>query len=191
MGRVERESSIFAVKLAPPSLEPSLTWSTYCVDLVFYLCKSKFLMAHPFIIDGHGVFVGFAGRELEVREQGSVVERIPLKHISQLLIRGRGIGLSSAVVAACGEYTIPIMFFDTLNRPLVDHAMFGFVHRQQRNLQDGQGRLRRAVVQRFRMHWKRVMRRPEPWTRKITPLDELVKQEIRYFAGVIHAYKNS
>lgn len=70
------------------------------------------------IIDEFGSFVAKHQGRLRVTCQGVQRQEAPLLHLETVLITGRGVSLSSDVVAACAEEGIPIHFLTARGQPV-------------------------------------------------------------------------
>ncbi len=70
------------------------------------------------IVDEFGSFVAKKSGRLVVTCQGEKRVEAPLIHLQTVLITGKGVSLSSDVVAACVEQGIPIHFLDSRGRPV-------------------------------------------------------------------------
>lgn len=70
------------------------------------------------IIDEFGSFVAKHQGRLRVTCQGEKRLDAPIMHLETVLITGRGVSLSSDVVAACTEEGIPIHFLDSRGKPV-------------------------------------------------------------------------
>lgn len=62
------------------------------------------------VVDGPGLFVGKHSERLRVTYQREVLQEAPLFDLEHVLIVGRGISLSSDVVAVCVEHGIALDF---------------------------------------------------------------------------------
>lgn len=69
------------------------------------------------VVDQHGAFVSKHSGRLRVTKKNEKLAEAPLIHLEQVLLTGRGIGLSADAVEACCEVGIPIHFLDTRGRP--------------------------------------------------------------------------
>ena len=70
------------------------------------------------IVDEFGSFVAKKSGRLRVTCQGKKRSEAPLMHLETVLITGRGVSLSSDVVAACAEEGVPIHFLDSRGKPV-------------------------------------------------------------------------
>lgn len=97
-----------------------------------------------------------------------------LKHVVAL-----GIDPTREVYHHRQEATFPFLY-DLMEpfRPLADHAVFTFVHRQKRSLHGKEAVLRPAILRRFRAHWTKVMQCPQPWSHSSQTLDQLIQRFI-------------
>jgi len=69
------------------------------------------------VVDGPGLYVGKHSERLRVSQQKETVQETPLLDLEHLLIVGRGVSLSSDVVAVCAEHGIPIDFLSEREEP--------------------------------------------------------------------------
>lgn len=69
------------------------------------------------VVDGYGAFVGKYQGRLRVSVKGKTQNEAPLMHLQRILITGRGVSLSSDVIAACCLEGIPVHFLDSRGRP--------------------------------------------------------------------------
>lgn len=69
------------------------------------------------IIDAYGAFVGKHRGRLYVTVKGGKQAEAPLMHLQRVIVTGRGVSLSSDVIAACCREGIPIHFLDSRGRP--------------------------------------------------------------------------
>ena len=69
------------------------------------------------IVDQYGAFVGKHSGRLRVTKDKVKLAEAPLLHLEQVLVTGRGIGLSADAVRACCTTGIPIYFIDSRGRP--------------------------------------------------------------------------
>jgi CRISPR-associated protein Cas1 len=70
------------------------------------------------IVDEFGSFIAKHQGRLRVTCQGEKRLDAPLMHLETVLVTGRGVSLSSDVVAACAEAGIPIHFLSSRGEPL-------------------------------------------------------------------------
>ncbi len=70
------------------------------------------------IVDEFGSFVAKHQGRLRVTCQGEKRLDAPIMHLETVLVTGRGVSLSSDVVAACAEEGIPIHFLDSRGQPV-------------------------------------------------------------------------
>ncbi len=70
------------------------------------------------IVDEFGSFVAKHQGRLRVTCQGEKRLDAPIMHLETVLVTGRGVSLSSDVVAACAEEGIPIHFLDSRGHPV-------------------------------------------------------------------------
>ncbi|MEZ4861181.1 MAG: CRISPR-associated endonuclease Cas1 [Caldilineaceae bacterium] len=70
------------------------------------------------IIDEFGSFVAKHQGRLRVTCQGEKRLDAPIMHLETVLVTGKGVSLSSDVVAACAEEGIPIHFLDSRGHPV-------------------------------------------------------------------------
>jgi CRISPR-associated protein Cas1 len=69
------------------------------------------------IVDEYGAFVGRHSGRLRVTKDKEKLAEAPLLHLEQVLVTGRGIGLSADAIHACCTAGIPIYFVDSRGRP--------------------------------------------------------------------------
>ena len=69
------------------------------------------------LVDQFGAFVRKYQGRLQVIVKNEKVAEAPVMHLQRLIISGRGVSLSSDLVAACCEEGIPIHFLDSHGRP--------------------------------------------------------------------------
>ncbi len=69
-------------------------------------------------VDEFGSFIAKHQGRLRVTCQGEKRQEVPIMHLESVLVGGRGISLSSDVVAACAEEGIPIHFLDSRGQPV-------------------------------------------------------------------------
>lgn len=65
------------------------------------------------LVNKPGVFIGFTTRGVTVSQKGKVIARSLPDNLTQIVITGQGISLSSNLIAFCMGRKIPIDFFDT------------------------------------------------------------------------------
>ena len=70
------------------------------------------------IVDEFGSFIAKKNGRLRVTCQGEKRCDAPLMHLETVLITGRGVSLSSDVVAACASEGVPIHFLDSRGKPV-------------------------------------------------------------------------
>lgn len=70
------------------------------------------------IVDEFGSFIAKHQGRLRVTCQEEKRQEAPIMHLETVLITGRGVSLSSDVVAACAEEGIPIHFLDSRGKPV-------------------------------------------------------------------------
>lgn len=70
------------------------------------------------IVDEYGSFIAKHQGRLRVTCQGEKRQEAPIMHLEAVLVTGRGITLSSDVVAACAEEGIPIHFLNSRGQPV-------------------------------------------------------------------------
>ena len=70
------------------------------------------------IVDEFGSFVAKHQGRLRVTCQGEPRLDAPIMHLETVLVTGKGVSLSSDVVAACAEEGIPIHFLDSRGQPV-------------------------------------------------------------------------
>lgn len=64
-----------------------------------------------------GTFVSKHQGRLRVEKKGERLQEVPLLHLDQVVIEGRGVGISSDVVAACCKEGVPIHFVSSMGQP--------------------------------------------------------------------------
>ena len=69
------------------------------------------------VVDQYGAFIGKHSGRLRVTKDKEKLAEAPLLHLEQVLVTGRGIGLSADVIRACCTEGIPIYFVDGRGRP--------------------------------------------------------------------------
>ena len=69
------------------------------------------------VVDQYGAFLGKHSGRLRVTKGKEKLAEAPLLHLEQVLITGRGIGLSADAIRACCTAGIPIYFVDQRGRP--------------------------------------------------------------------------
>jgi len=69
------------------------------------------------VVDQYGAFVSKHQGRLRVTVKQKKVAEAPLMHLQRVLITGRGVSLSSDVIAACCHEGIPIHFLDSRGKP--------------------------------------------------------------------------
>ncbi|MCP4545340.1 MAG: CRISPR-associated endonuclease Cas1 [bacterium] len=69
------------------------------------------------IVDEYGAFVGKYSGRLRVTKDKKKLAEAPLLHLEQVLVTGRGVGLSADAIRACCTEGIPIYFLDGRGRP--------------------------------------------------------------------------
>ena len=69
------------------------------------------------IIDQYGAFVSKHQGRLRVTQQERTLAEAPIMHLQRVVITGRGVSLSSDVIAACCQEGIPIHFLDSRGQP--------------------------------------------------------------------------
>jgi CRISPR-associated protein Cas1 len=70
------------------------------------------------IVDEYGSFIAKHQGRLRVTCKDEKRQEAPIIHLETVLITGRGVSLSSDVVAACAEEGIPIHFLDSRGQPV-------------------------------------------------------------------------
>lgn len=70
------------------------------------------------LVDEFGSFVAKHQGRLRVTCQGEKRQDAPIMHLETVLVTGKGVSLSSDVVAACAEEGIPIHFLDSHGHPV-------------------------------------------------------------------------
>lgn len=69
------------------------------------------------IVDTFGAFIAKHQQRLRVLKDRQRITEVPLLHLEQVLITGRGVGISSDAVRACSEAGIPIHFLSGSGMP--------------------------------------------------------------------------
>jgi len=69
------------------------------------------------VVDGPGLYIGKHSERLRVSRQKETMQEMPPLDLEHLLIVGRGVSLSSDVVAVCAEHGIPIDFLSEREEP--------------------------------------------------------------------------
>ena len=69
------------------------------------------------IVDQFGAFVSKHQGRLRVTQKERTLAEAPIMHLQRIVITGRGVGLSSDVIAACCQQGIPIHFLDSRGQP--------------------------------------------------------------------------
>ena len=69
------------------------------------------------IVEQYGAFISKHQGRLRVSVKGEKLAEAPLMHLQRVLISGRGVSLSSNVIAACCKEGIPIHFLDSRGKP--------------------------------------------------------------------------
>jgi CRISPR-associated protein Cas1 len=69
------------------------------------------------IVDQYGAFIGKHSGRLRVTKDKEKLAEAPLLHLEQVLVTGRGIGLSADAIRACCKTGVPIYFVDGRGRP--------------------------------------------------------------------------
>ena len=69
------------------------------------------------IVDQYGAFIGKHSGRLRVTKDKEKLAEAPLLHLEQVLVTGKGIGLSADAIHACCTAGIPIYFVDSRGRP--------------------------------------------------------------------------
>jgi CRISPR-associated protein Cas1 len=113
--------------------------------LQFHQEKPRMAIIQHLIVDEFGSFIAKKSERLAVTCQGEKRVEAPLMHLETVLVTGRGISLSSDVVAACAEQGIPIHFLDRHGHPtgtLYSAALTATVQTRRAQLEarsDGRG----------------------------------------------------
>ncbi len=68
-------------------------------------------------VDTYGTFVAKHQGRLRVTKDKTRLQEVPLMHLEQVIISGRGIGLSSDVIHACSEEGVPIHLISNRGTP--------------------------------------------------------------------------
>ncbi len=69
------------------------------------------------VVDQYGAFIGKHSGRLRVTKDKEKLAEAPLLHLEQVLVTGRGIGLSADAIRACCTAGVPIYFVDQRGRP--------------------------------------------------------------------------
>ncbi len=69
------------------------------------------------IVDQYGAFIGKHSGRLRVTKDKEKLAEAPLLHLEQVVVTGKGIGVSTDVIRACCTDGIPIYFVDPRGRP--------------------------------------------------------------------------
>ena len=69
------------------------------------------------IVDEYGAFVGKYSGRLRVTKDKKKLAEAPIMHLEQVLVTGRGVGISADAIRACCTEGIPIHFLDSRGRP--------------------------------------------------------------------------
>ena len=69
------------------------------------------------VVDDYGAFIGKHSGRLRVTKDKEKLAEAPLLHLEQVVVTGRGIGLSADAIQACCKAGIPIYFVDSRGRP--------------------------------------------------------------------------
>lgn len=69
------------------------------------------------IVEETGAYIGKHQGRLQVRKGKEVLQQAPLLHLEQVVVSGRGVGLSAEAVAACVEQGVPIYFISFEGTP--------------------------------------------------------------------------
>ncbi len=64
------------------------------------------------LVNKPGTFIGMTNRGITITERGKVIARHHAENLSQIVITGQGVSLSSNLVSFCMSQKIPIDFFD-------------------------------------------------------------------------------
>lgn len=84
--------------------------------------------------------------------------------------------------------TFPFVF-DLMEpfRPLADHAVISFFHKQKKQILGKKGKVRKSVLRRFRKYWFEKMKNPRPWSKSDKSLEKLIGELLKKYkksAGV-------
>lgn len=73
--------------------------------------------------------------------------------------------------------TFPFIF-DLMEpfRPLADHTVISFFHKQKKQILGKNGEIRKSVLRRFRRFWFENTRNPQPWSKSEKQLDVLIAE---------------
>ncbi len=97
------------------------------------------------LVDTLGGFISKYQGRLRVSKEKKVLQEVPLLHLEQVIVCGRGVSISSDAVRACAEQGIPIHFLSTSGVPvagLYSAGLTGTVltrRAQLRACEDGRG----------------------------------------------------
>ncbi len=97
------------------------------------------------IVDEFGSFIAKKSGRLRVTCKGEKRVEAPLMHLETVLVTGRGVSLSSDVVAACAEQGVPIHFLSSRGHPVASlyaAGLTGTIETRRSQLearQDGRG----------------------------------------------------
>lgn len=69
------------------------------------------------MVDTLGCFISKHQGRLRVSKEKKVLQEVPLLHLEQVIINGRGVSISSDAVRACAEGGIPIHFMSSSGHP--------------------------------------------------------------------------
>ncbi len=86
-----------------------------------------------------------------------------------------GINLSVSLLHHRHNTYYPLLF-DLIEpfRPIIDHIVMTFLHRQRRDLQDKHGNLKQSVLRRFRRSFSKIANKPQPWLRSKQNLQQII-----------------
>ncbi len=79
------------------------------------------------IVDEFGSFIAKKSGRLRVTCKGEKRMEAPLMHLETVLVTGRGVSLSSDVIAACAEEGIPIHFLNSRGHPVASLYAAGLI----------------------------------------------------------------
>lgn len=69
------------------------------------------------LVDEHGTFIAKHQGRLRVLKEKTKLTEVPLLHLNQVIVSGRGVGISSDAIRACSEAGIPIHFLSPSGTP--------------------------------------------------------------------------
>lgn len=80
------------------------------------------------------------------------------------------------------ELTFPFLF-DLMEpfRPINDHAVISFLHKQKRQILYKNGEIRKSVLRRYRKFWFKNIRKPQPWSKSKKTVEQLAAELIENY----------